>query len=217
MALLSNIVRAFVASATVVGFSDAQIHPGWQYGDDKVTTTDASYLTIPLAPVSTVPNPLTPQMGRPVQLPLTTFTGRFQELDERSDRTATGADARYYQQFNYRQVTPKGDQFEFQYDPNVVIPNLFPYVKSLLQQDPTTTDLADSFLLSSNADPGRNYTCYTDANLKTKTCKKNSGRRRRYIFGADDRSAVGGARTNYPYRTGTLHAFTKRWPALHLQ
>jgi hypothetical protein len=201
MALLS--VLALVASA-LVGFSDAQVNPGWQYGDDLVTKTDASFLTIPLAPLSTVPNPLTPQMGKPVQLPLTTFTGKFQELDERSDRSTTGADARYYQNFNYRQVTPKGDQFEFQYDPNVVIPNLFPYVKSLLQRDTTTSDLADSFLLSSNANPGSNYTCLTDASMQSMACKKNTVRRRRYIFGTDNRSAVGASRYNYPYRTGTL-------------
>lgn len=218
-----KLVKALTHMMVLVACVDAQVNPGWQYIADSPLTTNAgssdpNVLTLKLPPQPTPYNPLTRRNAKIVPLPTSTFSGKFQSPDERSDFPQLSQDTRAYMQFNFREVTARtGVQNEYQFDNKAALAGLLPYVKGLLQQDPSTSDaLSDQYMLVSGSDPGSKfYKCSIDATGTSKTCYKNtSARRRRYIFGTDDRTAIPtGSRSSTPYRmvgivgnhcTGTL-------------
>lgn len=202
-------VRPDVA-AIIAG--DSPVTSGYQYGND-VVQTDPATASLPV-PIAAIPaNPLLARNAQMVTLAASKFLGKFIELSDRTDMIANSQDTRPFLNFNFRQVTAgTGAQVEYQFDNAAAIKGMGAYVKGLLQVDVSTLDQTNNYFMASALNLGKNYQCTTNAVTATLSCNKIGRRRRRYIFGADDRTAIN-ARTVFPYRvvgivgntcTGTL-------------
>jgi V8-like Glu-specific endopeptidase len=187
-----------------------QVDPGWQYGSEKidkglVVPLVSREFFYPSAPIqvnmaNAVKNPLA--TGMVVKKSKTGFTGKFQGPDAKeaqaANQTFDGT------QFNFLHVDVQGNVSEFQYG-NVASGALDEYVRQFLMADSITSDLPGDFMIGTFGDPGKGFSCKASGagGGAGKTCVKSSlkqeRRDKRYIFGADNRNFIGGARTAIPY------------------
>ena len=191
-----------------------QINPGWQYTGEKADTrqiltsiVEPDQLSFPSNgfQTSSMQNPLSIKNAIPKVIGTTKFTGKFEPGSTVPDR-ALNTSFDPSKQFNFLQVDRSGVITEFTFPNTADLVNIVDkWVSQFQQPDTMTYDLAGDAMIGTMPDPGAAYTCTTTATGKQ--CAKNptnpnkvATKGKRYIFGADDRVFVNGARAAYPFR-----------------